>query len=69
MKLKPDLARRLERLETTGQDRTPVFVWINSKADACRLMAEAERNNPKSRPCTPKRGERRIPPYSSARKV
>lgn len=46
MKLKPDLARRLERLETTGQDRTPVFVWINSKTDACRLMAEAERNNP-----------------------
>jgi hypothetical protein len=44
--LKSNLARRLERLEAGGQDRVPVYVWIDRKGDAEHLAAEAARNNP-----------------------
>jgi hypothetical protein len=46
MKLKSDLACRLWRLEAAGQDRTPVYVWIDHKADADHLIAEAEEKHP-----------------------
>jgi hypothetical protein len=46
MKLKPDLARRLERLEAKDGECRPVYVWIDAEADAGRLIAEAEEKHP-----------------------
>jgi hypothetical protein len=46
MKPKPDLSRRLKRLEGEAHDRMPVYVWINDEADAERLIAEAEEQHP-----------------------
>jgi hypothetical protein len=46
MKLKSDLARRLERLEAKDEDHMPVFVWIDAEADADHLIAEAEEKHP-----------------------
>lgn len=43
-----DLSRRLERLEASGTDTTPliVFVGLAGQAERDRMVSEAEASNP-----------------------